>query len=218
MLHDQSATGSTLFIEPASVVKLNNEIRQLELDEQEEIEKILANLSNQTAEQSFFIEQDFRILSELDFIFAKAMLSKNMKGTRPIFPKEKYIDIKDGRHPLIDPKKVVPINLHLGRTFLGLIRGCLPSLISIYFSFGKIGLVPFIFFESIALAKMKSSSESILKSCSIKKLCSAVWLLKLASIFSISSCSSSSSCLISLFNLTTDAGSIKSVEPVADWS
>ena len=117
MLHDQSATGSTLFIEPASVVKLNNEIRQLELDEQEEIEKILANLSNQTAEQSFFIEQDFRILSELDFIFAKAMLSKNMKGTRPVFPKEKYIDIKDGRHPLIDPKKVVPINLHLGRDF-----------------------------------------------------------------------------------------------------
>ncbi|MBS5365936.1 MAG: Smr/MutS family protein, partial [Clostridium sp.] len=92
-------------------------IRQLELDEQEEIEKILANLSNQTAEQSFFIEQDFRILSELDFIFAKAMLSKNMKGTRPVFPKEKYIDIKDGRHPLIDPKKVVPINLHLGRDF-----------------------------------------------------------------------------------------------------
>ena len=117
MLHDQSATGSTLFIEPASVVKLNNEIRQLELDEQEEIEKILANLSNQTAEQSFFIEQDFRILSELDFIFAKAMLSKNMKGTRPVFPKEKYIDIKDGRHPLIDPQKVVPINLHLGRDF-----------------------------------------------------------------------------------------------------
>lgn len=117
MLHDQSATGSTLFIEPASVVKLNNEIRQLELDEQEEIEKILANLSNQTAEQSFFIEQDFRILSELDFIFAKAMLSKNMKGTRPVFPKEKYIGIKDGRHPLIDPKKVVPINLHLGRDF-----------------------------------------------------------------------------------------------------
>ena len=115
--HHQSATGSTLFIEPASVVKLNNEIRQLELDEQEEIEKILANLSNQTAEQSFFIEQDFRILSELDFIFAKAMLSKNMKGTRPVFPKEKYIDIKDGRHPLIDPKKVVPINLHLGRDF-----------------------------------------------------------------------------------------------------
>ena len=117
MLHDQSATGSTLFIEPASVVKLNNEIRQLELDEQEEIEKILANLSNQTAEQSFFIEQDFRILSELDFIFAKAMLSKKMKGTRPNFPKENYIEIKEGRHPLIDAKKVVPINLHLGRDF-----------------------------------------------------------------------------------------------------
>ena len=117
MLHDQSATGSTLFIEPASVVKLNNEIKQLELNEQEEIEKILATLSNMTAEQSFFIEQNFRILSELDFIFAKAMLSKKMKGTRPNFPKENYIDIKEGRHPLIDAQKVVPINLHLGRDF-----------------------------------------------------------------------------------------------------
>ena len=117
MLHDQSATGSTLFIEPAAVVKLNNDIRQLELQEQEEIDKILADLSNLAAEQSFFIEQDYNVLSELDHIFAKAMLSKKMRGTRPIFPPEGYIEIKKGRHPLIDPKKVVPIDIHLGRDF-----------------------------------------------------------------------------------------------------
>ncbi len=117
MLHDQSSTGSTLFIEPASVVKLNNEIRELELKEQEEIERILADLSNQAAEQTFFIEQDFRILSELDFIFAKAMLSKNMRATEPKFPEENYIEIKKGRHPLIDKNHVVPIDLHLGKDF-----------------------------------------------------------------------------------------------------
>lgn len=117
MLHDQSATGSTLFIEPAAVVKLNNDIRQLELQEQEEIDKILADLSNLAAEQSFFIEQDYNVLSELDHIFAKAMLSKKMRGTRPIFPPEGYIEIKKGRHPLIDPQKVVPIDIHLGRDF-----------------------------------------------------------------------------------------------------
>jgi len=117
MLHDQSATGSTLFIEPASVVKLNNELRELELKEQEEIEKILADLSNQTAEQAFFIEQDFRILSKLDFIFAKASLSKEMRGTEPKFPKNGHIHIKQGRHPLIPKEKVVPIDLHLGKDF-----------------------------------------------------------------------------------------------------
>lgn len=117
MLHDQSATGSTLFIEPAAIVKLNNDIRQLELKEQEEIDKILANLSNLAAEQSFFLAQNYRVLCELDFIFARAMLSKHMRGTRPIFPTEGYIEIKKGRHPLIDPKKVVPIDIHIGRDF-----------------------------------------------------------------------------------------------------
>lgn len=117
MLHDQSATGSTLFIEPAAIVKLNNEIRELELQEQDEIEKILAQLSNQTAEQTFFIEQNFRILSKLDFIFAKASLSRDMKGTEPKFPEESYIQIKKGRHPLIPSDKVVPIDLHLGNDF-----------------------------------------------------------------------------------------------------
>ena len=117
MLHDQSATGSTLFMEPSSVVKLNNEIRELELKEQEEIKKILAELSNQTAEQSFFVEQDFRILSKLDFIFAKASLSREMHGTEPKFPEEGYILIKKGRHPLIPIDRVVPIDLHLGKDF-----------------------------------------------------------------------------------------------------
>ena len=104
-------------MEPSSVVKLNNEIRELELKEQEEIEKILAELSNQTAEQSFFVEQDFRILSKLDFIFAKASLSREMHGTEPKFPEEGYILIKKGRHPLIPIDRVVPIDLHLGKDF-----------------------------------------------------------------------------------------------------
>lgn len=117
MLHDQSSTGSTLFIEPSSVVKLNNEIRELEVQEQEEIEKILAELSNQAAEQSFYLEQDYHILTELDFIFAKASLSKIMRGTEPKFPEENYIEIKRGRHPLIPADQVVPIDVHLGREF-----------------------------------------------------------------------------------------------------
>lgn len=117
MLHDQSATRATLFIEPNSVVKLNNEIRELERLEQDEIDKVLADLSNQTAEQSFLVEQDHRILTELDFIFAKAMLAKQMKATKPRFPEERFIEIKQGRHPLIAADKVVPIDVHLGRDF-----------------------------------------------------------------------------------------------------
>lgn len=117
MLHDQSATGATLFIEPNSVVKLNNEIRELERLEQDEIDKVLADLSNQTAEQSFLVGQDHRILTELDFIFAKAMLAKQMKATKPRFPEERFIEIKQGRHPLIAADKVVPIDVHLGRDF-----------------------------------------------------------------------------------------------------
>ena len=117
MLHDQSATGATLFIEPNSVVKLNNEIRELERLEQDEIDKVLADLSNQTAEQSFLVEQDHRILTELDFIFAKAMLAKQMKATKPRFPEERFIEIKQGRHPLIAADKVVLIDVHLGRDF-----------------------------------------------------------------------------------------------------
>lgn len=117
MLHDQSATGSTLFIEPSSVVKLNNEIRELELKEQEEIEKILADLSNQAAEHAMFLDQDFQVLSKLDFIFAKASLSKEMRGTEPNFLEEGHILIKKGRHPLIKKDQVVPIDLQLGKDF-----------------------------------------------------------------------------------------------------
>lgn len=117
MLHDQSATGSTLFMEPSSVVKLNNEIRELELQEQTEIEKILAELSSRTAEQTHFIEQNLLALAKLDFIFAKAALSKEMRATEPKFPKEGYIQIKQGRHPLIAKERVVPIDLHLGKDF-----------------------------------------------------------------------------------------------------
>lgn len=119
MLHDQSATGATLFIEPESVVKLNNEIRELELKEQEEMDKVLSMLSEQTAEQGFLIEQDFRILAKLDFIFAKAKLSKHMRGTQPSFPEKDggCIEIKKGRHPLIAKEKVVPIDIRLGKDF-----------------------------------------------------------------------------------------------------
>jgi DNA mismatch repair protein MutS2 len=117
MLHDQSSSGSTLFIEPASVVKLNNEIKELELAQQEEIEKILAELSNLAGEQSDLLAQDYETISRLDFIFARGMLSKHMRGTEPRFPAEGYIEIKQGRHPLIDAKKVVPIDIHLGKDF-----------------------------------------------------------------------------------------------------
>lgn len=117
MLHDQSSTGSTLFMEPNSVVKLNNEIRELEMKEQEEIEKVLSDLSNLTGEQAFEIEQDFYVLSRLDFIFAKANLSKEMRGTEPKFPEDGLIQIKKGRHPLIAKDRVVPIDIHLGKDF-----------------------------------------------------------------------------------------------------
>lgn len=117
MVHDQSSTGSTLFIEPMSVVKLNNTLRELAADEQTEIEKILADLSNQAALEIDALKTNLSILSELDFIFAKAALSKKMHATEPIFNTEGYLHIKQGKHPLIDQKKVVPIDVELGKTF-----------------------------------------------------------------------------------------------------
>ncbi len=117
MVHDQSSSGSTLFIEPMAVVKLNNDLRELAIKETEEIEKILANLSNQAAEFSNELKENLHVLTELDFIFAKASLSKQMRATEPIFNRKGYINIKKGRHPLIDPKKVVPIDIHLGKDF-----------------------------------------------------------------------------------------------------
>ena len=117
MIHDQSATGSTLFIEPMAVVKLNNEFKELLLKEQQEMEKILSDLSEKAAAWADQITGDYDILVELDFIFAKAMLAKEMDAVRPIFNDQRRIRIKDGRHPLLDPKKVVPVTVRLGDDF-----------------------------------------------------------------------------------------------------
>ena len=117
IIHDQSSTGSTLFIEPMAVVKLNNDFKELLLKEQQEIEKVLAVLSETSAGYMELISDNYRLLVELDFIFARAMLAKDMKATRPIFNTEGRIHIKDGRHPLLDPKKVVPIHIRLGKDF-----------------------------------------------------------------------------------------------------
>ena len=117
LIHDQSGSGSTLFIEPASVVRLNNELRELEIKEQKEIEILLAQLSAQCAEHLEAIQKDLEILSELDFIFARANLAKKMNASVPVFNTEGRINIKKGRHPLIDPKKAVPIDIRLGETY-----------------------------------------------------------------------------------------------------
>ena len=117
MIHDQSSTGSTLFIEPMAIVKLNNELRELELQEQKAIEAVLAELSNMAAAENENIADNFRILTQLDFIFARAMLSKSYNGTKPIFNEKGHINIKKGRHPLLDKKSVVPIDIWLGKDF-----------------------------------------------------------------------------------------------------
>lgn len=117
MIHDQSSTGSTLFIEPMAIVKLNNDIRELELQEQKEIEAILAELSNQTAAYITEIRDDLEIMVQLDFIFARASLAMDMNGTEPIFNTEHRIQLKQARHPLIPRKKAVPIDLRLGDDF-----------------------------------------------------------------------------------------------------
>lgn len=117
MIHDQSSSGSTLFIEPMSVVKSNNDLKELAVKEQEEIERILAELSNLAGLEVENLDYNLRTLIELDFIFAKASLSKALKGTEPDFNDKGYLNIKKGRHPLIDPKKVVPIDIQLGKDF-----------------------------------------------------------------------------------------------------
>lgn len=117
MIHDQSSTGSTLFIEPMSVVKLNNDLKEAFLKEQEAIEAVLAELSNLTAQYAAYLLDNYRILADLDFIFAKANLAKIQNGMAPIFNTEGRIRIRQGRHPLLDPKKVVPIDVHLGDSF-----------------------------------------------------------------------------------------------------
>ena len=117
MIHDQSSTGSTLFIEPMAVIKLNNDFKELLMKEQQEIEKILSVLSEKAAAVTEILAEDYRILTALDFIFARAMMAKDMKATRPIFNTDRQIHIKDGRHPLLDPKKAVPITVRLGDDF-----------------------------------------------------------------------------------------------------
>ena len=117
MIHDQSSSGSTLFIEPMAVVKLNNDLKELYGKEQEEIQVILAKLSAQAAEYISEIRTDYRALTELDFIFARGSLALSMHGSKPLFNEAGRISIREGRHPLLDPKKVVPISLTLGDTF-----------------------------------------------------------------------------------------------------
>ncbi len=121
MIHDQSSTGSTLFVEPMAVVKLNNDIKELMIKEQEEIEKILSILSNTAALNQTELEDNFHILTTLDFIFAKANLSRSYHGSEPIFNDKGIIFLKDARHPLLNPKTVVPSNIHLGDDFYLLI-------------------------------------------------------------------------------------------------
>lgn len=117
MIHDQSSTGSTLFVEPMAVIKLNNDLRELELKEEKEIEIILANLSAMCGEETEALSGNLKLLTKLDFIFAKAQLSRSMNGSEPVFNEDGRIFIKKGRHPLLDRKKVVPIDIQLGTDF-----------------------------------------------------------------------------------------------------
>ena len=117
MIHDQSSTGSTLFVEPMAVVKLNNDLKELGMQEQDEILKILAALSETAAQYSAMIYDDFTILTRLDFIFAKAALARSYNGTAPVFNTNGYVKIRKGRHPLLDKKKVVPVDIELGKDF-----------------------------------------------------------------------------------------------------
>lgn len=121
MMHDQSSSGSTLFIEPMAVVNLNNELKELFIKEQDEINVILADLSNRVAENAMALETDYQVLSELDFIFAKANLAKSYNGVAPEFNEKGIINIRHGRHPLLGPKTVVPIDVRLGEEYKQLI-------------------------------------------------------------------------------------------------
>lgn len=121
LIHDQSSTGSTLFIEPMAVVKLNNDLKELYAKEQEEIQVILARLSEDAAQYIEEIRADYRAMTELDFIFARGALALSMRASRPVLNEEGRIHIRDGRHPLLDQKKVVPITVSLGENFTLLI-------------------------------------------------------------------------------------------------
>ena len=117
MIHDQSATGSTYFIEPAAVLDLNNRLRELELQEREEINAILADLSAMAASHTKELAMNQKVMTTLDFIFAKAELAMEQNATKPLFNQDHFINIRKGRHPLLDRKKVVPIDIHIGKDF-----------------------------------------------------------------------------------------------------
>ncbi|WP_416198155.1 MAG: endonuclease MutS2 [Sporanaerobacter sp.] len=117
LVHDQSSSGATLFIEPMAVVELNNELKELEMKEQKEIERILSELTSIVAEESESIIENQKILEKIDFIFAKGKLALDMDATKPILNSEGYIDIKKARHPLLEVKRVVPIDLYIGKDF-----------------------------------------------------------------------------------------------------
>lgn len=121
MIHDQSQTGSTLFIEPSSIVSLNNQIKEQELLVEQEIERILYELSMECAVHQDLILQNMKTMAFLDFVFAKAKFSLSMNGSRPLFNQTGYIHIKKGRHPMLDPQKVVPIDVILGGEYHQLI-------------------------------------------------------------------------------------------------
>ncbi len=117
MVHDQSATGSTLFIEPAAIVELNNKIRELTIQEKDEIAEIIKTLSAACSEHQEVIRHNGVVMTQLDFIFAKARLALEQNATEPVFNEEGIVRIRKGRHPLLDPKKVVPIDIQLGEEF-----------------------------------------------------------------------------------------------------
>ncbi|SCL94923.1 endonuclease MutS2 [Sporanaerobacter sp. PP17-6a] len=121
LVHDQSSSGATLFVEPMAVVELNNELKELKIEEQHEIERILIELTNMVRERSNEIRNNQKILQRLDFIFAKGKIAVNMDGTKPILNDRGYINIKKGRHPLLDKKKVVPIDIYIGDDFRTLV-------------------------------------------------------------------------------------------------
>lgn len=121
MIHDQSSSGSTLFVEPMSVVNLNNELKELDNKELLEIERILAGLSEQAALEQEVLQCNVTLLTELDFIFARAKLAKSYQGTEPVFNTRGFIHIKQGRHPLLDKNTVVPIDITLGDAYTMLI-------------------------------------------------------------------------------------------------
>ncbi len=121
MIHDQSNTGSTLFMEPMSVVQLNNKIKELQAQEKREIEKVLEELSGLVTEDCDLLEANLQVLTQLDFIFAKANLSLAMNGSQPLFNQRGYVNIEKARHPLLNPKEVVPIHIYLGKDFTTLL-------------------------------------------------------------------------------------------------